>query len=59
MEDGADQTVFHGYQEDLGSELDLWIQFKNHLCNDADIWKVVDDQKLWLTWMEVHDLSYN
>jgi len=42
----------------VGSETDLRIKVKEHVFNDANLSKVVDDKKSWCTRMEVLDLIY-
>jgi len=44
---------------DLHSKTGLWIQVKELLFDDAYLYKVVENKKLWFTRIEVLDLIYH
>jgi hypothetical protein len=59
LDDGAHQTVFHGYQLNLLSVIEVQIRVKKPLCDDADCSTVVDDKKILFTPMQVIDLIWH
>jgi len=59
LADGARQTIVRSYWLDIGSETELRIQVRELLFDDAYLWKVINDKKLWYTRMEVVDLIYH
>ena len=50
---GACPTIDCSNRLDLRSETELQIQVKKHQFDNAVLSKVIDDKKLWFTWMDM------